>query len=184
MRHLLILQTLLHLPSLLFLLLLAVVVFFLTVEEPFTPLNTESEATDIIWSRHTAQGEVVRMRAQHIEQRQNGIVNVRQVDIDSIIKGVRIHLHGEEGETDTHYQQIHLSVANGEILLPESGNVTLSLQTALYHLDGSRLQGNNARLLQPEGSLSGDYFIWNGEDIILRGNVVASYLSTAENSIL
>lgn len=184
MRHLLILQTLLHLPSLFFLLLLAVAIFFLTAEESFSPLNTESEATDVVWSRHTPEGEVVRMRATHIQRRQDGVVGIKQVDIHSESDDIRIHLYGEEGETDVNYQQIHLSTADGELTISNGDRITLSLEAALYYLDGNYLQGKNARIIQPDRRLSGDYFVWNGEDIILRGNVAASYLPAAEKGVL
>ena len=163
-------------PALSFLMLLALVVLLLPDEQLPPPLPVETTASDIVWSRMTAAGETIRLRAHHLQRRSDGVVVVEEVEISTRQQKNNLRLRGKQGRTDTTYRQIRLAEANGELITAAGARVTLSLAAALYSLDGSHLQGEQVKIHQTDGNLSGDIFLWDDENMVLRGNVRATYL--------
>lgn len=165
----------LHLPALFFLLLLALMLI-LPHEELPPPLPVETSARDIIWSRMTAEGEVIHMHASALHRRSDGVVTVEDVRIQTRQQKNNLLLRGTQGETDNAYRQIVLRNASGELTTRNGARVSLSLKSARYHLDGSRLHGTQVNIHQTNGTLSGENFLWEDVTMRLQGNVRASFL--------
>ena len=167
-------------PALSFLALLALAVIFLPQEEDIAPLRTETTASDIVWSRITEKGETARMSADTLRQDADGIVKVQVVKIEVAHEDDNnLTLRGDEGVTDNTYEEISLSNTNGRLVTSDGAHITLSLATAVYRLDGSHLEGQQAKIHQGNEEIVADEFIWDSEDIVLRGNVQASYVVPA-----
>lgn len=173
-----------HLPTLLFLSLLALAVFWLPPDEFSQPIAAETKATDIVWSRHTEAGKVAQIKAPYLHRQADGIVSIQDIIIEAQHDENTVSLMGKQGVTDGAYQQISLSAAHAE-LDSADGRVTLSLKSAVYRLDGGNLlRGEQVDIHQHSNIITGDFFLWEGSEMKLYGNVQASYrLEDANNAL-